>query len=198
MNKLSQSLMAATAVVASVCAIAPNVAQANCVKNNNVDLVNNGGFESGSGTTIPGWTVKWKSNVDKYVYIDTTHPHNGAQDLALGTINAPNDIVQRIKGTLAGSVYTVCLWLYSSPNPTAGVTTFEVLWNNVPELSLTNSGPFGYQYLSFDVLAQGNSLDFLRFRERNKQGFYYLDDVAVQQCSGCGLGAEEKPQKYKE
>jgi hypothetical protein len=48
------------------------------------------------------------------------------------------------------------------------------------------------------VIAQGNSNDYLRIRERNKQGFYYLDDVAVQECTGCGLGAEAKPQKYKE
>jgi hypothetical protein len=195
---ITHRLAALSAVLASACVLAPHATLANCVKNNNPELVNNGGFESGSGTTITGWTVEWKSSVDKYVYLDTTTPHNGAQDLAMGTINAPNDIVQRIKGTTNGTVYTVCFWLYSSPNPSAGVTTFEVLWNNVPELSLTNSGPFGYQYMSFNVLAQGNSLDYLRFRERNKQGFYYLDDVSVQECSGCGLGAEASQLKYKQ
>ena len=141
--------------------------------------------------------MEWPNSVDAYVYLDTSNPHSGSQELALGTISAPNDVVQHIKGTKTNTVYTVCFWLASSPNPTAGVTTFEVLWNNVPIISLSNSGPFGYQYLSFDVLAQGASLDFLRFRERNKQGYYYLDDVAVQECTGCGLAAEGKPTTYK-
>jgi len=68
----------------------------------------------------------------------------------------------------------------------------------VSELSLTNSGPFSYQYFSVNVLAQGNDTDFLRFRERNKQGFYYLDDVAVPECTGCGLGAGELPDRGKQ
>jgi hypothetical protein len=198
MNESAYRVAAIAAVVASACVLAPSATLAGCRDNNNANLVNNGGFESGSGTNITGWTVEWGKSVDPYVYLDTTNPHKGVQDLAIGTINAPNDIVQRIKGTSNGTVYTVCFWLYSSPNPSAGVTTFEILWNNVPELSLTNSGPFGYQYLSFNVIAQGNSNDYLRIRERNKQGFYYLDDVAVQECTGCGLGAEAKPQKYKE
>jgi hypothetical protein len=198
MNSFTHRLTVLAAALASACVLAPGATLAGCVKNNNPNLVNNGGFESGSGTTIPGWIVEWKPSVDKYVYLETSNPHGGAQDLKLGTINAPNDIVQRIRGASAGAVYTVCFWVASSPNPTAGVTTFEVLWNNLPVVSLSNSGPFGYQYLSFNVLAQGNDSDFLRFRERNKQGFYYLDDVSVQECSGCGLGAEASPLKYKQ
>src|SRR5204863_7571491 len=117
--------------------------------------------------------------------------------LALGSTNAANDVVQKIKGTAAGKVYTICFWLYSSPNPTAGVTSLEVLWNNVTELALTNSAEFSYQYLALNVLAQGNDTDFLRIRERNREGFYFLDDVAVQECTGCGLGAEASPLKQK-
>jgi hypothetical protein len=56
---------------------------------------------------------------------------------------------------------------------------------------LTNSAEFGYQYLAINVLAQGNDLDFFRIRERNKQGFYYLDDVSIQLCNGCTLAAGE-------
>jgi hypothetical protein len=199
MNGLGNRLAAVAAGIAAACVAVPTAGLAqSCMNNSNPNLAKNGNFESGSGTNIPYWKAEWNSRVDPYVYLDRTNPHSGAQDLALGTINAPNDIVQRIKGTSAGTVYTVCFWLYSSPNPTAGVTTFEVLWNNVSELSLTNSGPFSYQYLSVNVLAQGNSTDFLRFRERNKQGFYYLDDVSVQECTGCGLGAGELPDREKQ
>src|ERR1051326_3103178 len=108
-----------TAFMAAACVLAPTATFAGCRNNNNANLVSNGGFESGSGTDIPYWTVEWKATVDKYVYLDTTTPHSGAQDLALGSINAPNDIVQRIRGTSTGKVYTICLWLYSSPNPSA-------------------------------------------------------------------------------
>jgi hypothetical protein len=47
------------------------------------------------------------------------------------------------------------------------------------------------------VVAQGKNQDYLQFRERNKQGFYYLDDVAVQECSGCGLYPGKKSAKKK-
>ena len=187
------------ALTLSASLMLPGTAAAeNCYNNSNANLVRNGGFEGGSQYNVSGWTVEWDHTVDPEVFEETSHPHSGSQDLAMGTIEAPNDIVQRIRGTTGGKIYTVCFWLYSSPNPTAGVTTFEVLWNNVPVLTLTNSGNFTYQYLSLNVLAQGNKRDFLRFRERNKQGFYYLDDVAVQECTGCGLGAEANPLKYKE
>jgi hypothetical protein len=199
MNGLKNRLAAVAAGIAVACILVPTATRAqSCINDTDPNLVKNGNFESGSGTNIPSWTVEWNSTVDPYVYLDTTNPHGGAQDLALGTVNAPNDIVQRIKGTSAGTVYTICFWLFSSPNLTAGVTTFEVLWNNVTELSLTNSGQFPYQYLSLNVLAQGNNTDFLRFRERNKQGFYYLDDVSVQVCKGCGLGAGGSPERGKQ
>lgn len=164
-----------------------------CYNDDNPNLVKNGDFESGSGTDVKKWTVEWDSSVDQYVFLDRSNPHSGGQDLALGTIDAANDIVQKIKGTTVGQVYTICLWLASSPNPTGGVTSFSVLWNNVSELDLTNSAQFGYQYYAFNVTASG--ADFLRIRERNKQGFYYLDDVAVQLCSGCGLAPDSSAQK---
>ena len=183
-----KSLTALAAGVVAACVLLPGTTLANCQNNNNANLASNGGFESGSGTNITSWKVEWPPRVDPFVYIDTSHPHSGAQDLALGSTSAANDIAQTIKSTTPGKIYTICFWLYSSPNATAGVTTLEVWWNNVDELGLTNSAQFGYQYFAVNVLAQGN--DHLRFRERNKQGFYYLDDVAVQECTGCGLAAE--------
>ena len=186
----TRSLAAGTTVLAALLLVHGAAFADTCLNNSNPNLVKNGGFETGSGTHITDWIVEWNSTVDKYVYLDTTNPHSGNQDLKLGTIDAPNDIVQHIRGTKTGSVYTVCFWLYSSPNPSAGVTTFDILWNNVEELTLTNSAEFGYQYFAVNVLAQGNNADYLRIRERNKQGFYYLDDVSVQLCSGCGLASD--------
>jgi len=190
------SLVALALAVLLGCALVPEAAFATgCLNDSNPNLVKNGDFESGSGTNVTGWKVEWNSAVDPYVYLDRTNPHSGAQDLALGTTRAANDIVQKIQGTQVASIYTICFWLYSSPNLTGGVTSFEVLWNNVPELELSNSAQFGYQYYALNVIAQGNTQDFLRIRERNNQGFYYLDDVAVQLCTGCTLAPEFGQQK---
>lgn len=188
-----RGLLAVAAASGLACSFGAGAALAqSCLDNSNTNLVQNGGFESGSGSSIPDWTVQWDNSVDPFVYIETSHPHSGSQDLAIGTVPAPNDIIQQIKGTTTGQVYTICFWLYSAPNPSAGVTTFEVAWNNVTQLSLINSGSFDYQYYAINVVAQGNNQDYLQLRERNKQGFYYIDDVAVQECSGCGLARKAK------
>jgi hypothetical protein len=193
-----RAFLAAFAAAGLTCVLGSGGALAqSCQNNSNTNLVTNGGFETGTQYNITDWSVQWDDTVDPYVYIDTTHPHSGSQDLALGTTPAPNDIIQRISGATTGQVYTICFWLYSAPDPTAGVTTFEVAWNNVTQLSLINSGAFGYQYYAINVVAQGKNQDYLQFRERNKQGFYYLDDVAVQECSGCGLYPGKKSAKKK-
>lgn len=57
-------------------------------------------------------------------------------------------------------------------------------------LELTNSAQFNYTYFSLNVTGTNN--DYLRFRERNGQGFYNLDDVAVQLCPGCGLDSRKR------
>src|SRR5205814_335907 len=95
--KAEQCVKSSTAFVAGVliaCVFLPGTTIAACENNTNTDLVKNGGFESGSGTSITDWKVEWPPHVDPFVYIDTSRPHSGAQDLALGSTKAPNDIVQ--------------------------------------------------------------------------------------------------------
>jgi hypothetical protein len=187
----SRKTLTLASAAALACVLLPQTASAGCFNNSNPDLVQNGGFESGSGFKIPNWIVEIGKDEDPYVHINKSNPAEGNQDLALGTIEGANEIVQHIKGTTVGQVYTVCLKLASSPNPTGGVTTFIAQWNNVNEMELTNSAEYDYQYYAFNVTASGT--DYLRFLERNKQGFYYIDSVSVQLCSGCGLG----PAKHK-
>jgi hypothetical protein len=190
-KEFRRGLLPLVSGVLFACVVMPGAAfAAACLGDTNPNLVRNGGFESGIGTDIKHWTVAWDSTVDPYVYLDTTNPHSGAQDLAMGSTRGANDITQGIQGTVGGYVYTVCFWLYSSPNLSGGHTSFEILWNNVPELELINSARFGYEYYALNVLAQGNAHDALKIRERNYEGFYYLDDVAVQLCSGCGLAPD--------
>lgn len=178
----------------AVLALAANALAQSCYNNTNINLVRNGGFESPArnGASIPGWTVTWPNSVDgkpvdPYVTVDDDNPHTGASELKLGTEQGTNDIWQRISGTQSPQVYTVCFWLSSAPNLLGGHTSFSMLWNNVSQLDLTNSGPSPYQYYSFNVV--GTGLDYLRFRERNDSGYYFLDDVSVQLCSGCSFAA---------
>jgi hypothetical protein len=170
-----------------------------CYNNSNPNLIQNGGFENGSvGQTIPDWNVKWhgKTNtgklVDPYLNVGNDNPHSGSQELDMGTTLGTNDIYQPITTTVAADVYTVCFWLASAPDPSVGKTSIEVLWNDVSELELIQSATSPYQYYSFTVV--GTGADHLRFRERNDKGYYYLDDVALQLCSGCTAGHEFKKQ----
>lgn len=176
------------------CSVPPEALAQSCYNNTNANLVQNGDFETGGvGSVIPKWKVRWTGTlsdgtaVDPYVTVGNDNPHNGAQELDLGTSFGANDIFQEVRGTTAGALYTVCFWLASAPDPAVGKTSLEVLWNDVNELELTQSGPSVYQYYTFVVSAIGLHHDHLRFRERNDQGYYYLDDVAVQLCTGCTL-----------
>lgn len=175
---------------ALICALSTSAVAQSCYNNNNPNLLRNGGFENGAlGQTIPDWRVRWsgKTNkgksIDPYVYVGNDDSHSGKQELDLGTTLGANDITQPLTTTVANNVYTVCFWLASVPDPSVGKTSFEVLWNDVSQLQLIQSGTSPYQYYTFTVVGTGS--DHLRFRERNDQGFYYLDDVAVQLCSGC-------------
>jgi hypothetical protein len=173
------------------CTVPPEAFAQSCYNNTNANLVQNGDFESGDiGFIIPKWHVRWTgtlsdgSMVDPNVQVGNGNPHNGAKELDLGTTFGANDIFQAVRRTTAGALYTVCFWLASAPDPLVGKTSLEVLWNDVNELELIQSGPSLYQYYTFVVSANGTN-DHLRFRERNDQGYYYLDDVAVQLCTGC-------------
>jgi hypothetical protein len=179
------------------CAASPAAFAQSCYNNSNPNLVQNGDFESGSvGSTIPHWNVSWHGNssdgkpVDPYVNVGNDNPHDGNQELDLGTTLGANDITQPIKSTIAGDIYTVCFWLASAPNQIVGKTSFDVLWNDVSELELTQSAESPYQYYAFIVTGTPN--DHLRFRERNDKGYYYLDDVAIQLCTGCAASPQFK------
>ena len=174
------------------CTVPPEAVAQSCYNNTNANLVQNGDFEKGSvGSVIPNWKVRWTGTlldgtaVDPNVNVGNGNPHNGAQELDLGTTGGANDIFQQVSGTSAGALYVVCFWLASVPDPLIGKTSLEVLWNDQNELELVQSGPSAYQYYTFVVSATGARHDYLRFRERNDYGYYYIDDVAVQLCSGC-------------
>ena len=191
-----------TASMASaLCMISMAAVAQSCYNNTNPNLLKNGDFEQGmTGYVIPDWHVAWPSYVDGVpvdpnVSVENDNPRSGAQELRLGTYRAANDITQEAHGTVKGKTYTVCFWLAASPSLLGSRTTFDVLWDDVNVLELTDSGTSPYQYYSLNVGAAGT--DVLRFRERNDNGYYYLDDVAVQLCTGCGLAAQRSGASFR-
>jgi hypothetical protein len=58
-------ILAAAGIVSASILVSGGALAQSCLNNTNPNLVKNGGFELGSGTKIPDWTVEWNSKVDK-------------------------------------------------------------------------------------------------------------------------------------
>jgi len=165
------------------------------------NLVQNPGFEAGSGFNIPDWTVAWDSTADPYMFVGG-NPHSGNNSMWLGSVPGENRISQVIQGTTAGSVYSICFWLANNGSAYATAdgspNSIEVQWNDNDVLEMVNSNFLGYTYFSFNVVANGNNAygeptDTLVFQARQVPGFYNLDDVSVNLCAGCSFPPEPSP-----
>jgi hypothetical protein len=172
-------------------ALFSGAASATCTGNDNGSLIHNGGFESGSGSTISGWKIADTS--DTHVNIATSFKRGGSQSLALGTSGFENRISQPITGAVPGDAYTVCFWVYNQA--AGGTSSLRAQWNNQDMTIIRNSisnnnGTFSYY--SFNVVATGS--DVLSFEERNDPSFFFLDNVDVQLC-GCTLNNGPRMQK---
>lgn len=168
----------------------PVAAWAGCTGNTNPNLLHNSNFESASGSTIPNWTVAVTPDI--HVFVTTGEHEAGAQSLALGSIGFQNRIYQKIGGTVAGTVYTACFYLRNDGG--SGSTRFQAEWNNQPKVALVNSAELpNWQYFEFTFLGTGN--DVLGFEERNDPTHYYIDNVAVQECTSCAFSPNGLPQK---
>jgi hypothetical protein len=164
----------------------PTPASAKCTGNSNPVLVQNDGFESGTGTNIPDWTVFNTADNEFGAFSDI--PKSGMQSLRMATVGGENRIAQTIT-TTAGSVYTVCFWL--TPGAAVGPDSFRAQWNNQDMIVLKNIGSptgvgqFTFAYYQFSVVATGN--DVLSFEGRNDPGVFYLDNVDVELCTACSI-----------
>jgi hypothetical protein len=168
-NKLARIILCAAAIV---CTAAWNA--------HAVNLVNNGGFETGS---FSGWTHTGDAN--GFDGVDSAHPaiaHSGQSYAFLGSYPDLGGLGQNI-ATVMGQQYTFSFWLaydvtsgFGSPD-----ASFQAFFNGNQLLSITNltaGGPFGYTQYSFTVLATGATSN-IQFVYKHGNDFWRLDDVSV-------------------
>jgi hypothetical protein len=157
-------------------------ASATCTGNTNPSLIHNGGFETGSGTTITDWNVGYSDDV--HVDLSTTYKKGGRQSLRLGTTDHEDRVWQKIANLVPGNVYTVCFWALGEQ--AFGTASLRAQWNNSDMIVLRNGMPqSAMMYYAFNVVATGN--DVLSFEERNDPAYFFVDNVDVQLCSECEM-----------
>lgn len=150
------------------------------------DLVNNGGFETGtfagwatSGLTCSGVGTSSGSATGGCVGMDSEPgAHSGSFAAYLGTAGGGGLVMQGIS-TTAGQTYTVDFFLANGNfGGTSTPNDFLVQWNGAPMLHLTNAPAQAYTEYTFSVLATGSS-STLAFTHKQSPSFWVLDDVSV-------------------
>ena len=132
----------------------------------------NGGFETGDLTV---WT---RVGDPMFTGVDDKFPHTGVFAAFFGAEGSPTAIAQDVS-TQAGTAYTLSFWLMDEgggpPN------SFQVLWNGMPLLNLTDPDVNGflYQQFVFPGLLGAGPTTTLEFSGLHENGFFELDDVNV-------------------
>jgi hypothetical protein len=164
-NTLARSIFCAAALL---CTVAWNAKA--------VELVTNGGFETGN---FSGWTHTDPSGFDN-VGSDPLFAHSGNFHANLGASPASGHLSQSLT-TVAGTAYTLSFFLAN--DITAGLgpsTAFEVFWNGASVLSIpANAPPFAYTNFTLTGLLATGGATTLEFVYHHDNDFWRLDDVSV-------------------
>jgi hypothetical protein len=139
---------------------------------NAVNIVNNGGFETGN---FSGWTVNDPSGFSN-VGPDPLFAHSGNFHANLGAVGLTGSLSQSLT-TVAGTSYTLSFWLANDSSTTPN--SFAAFFNGVQVFAIANSPIFGYTQFTFAGLVATSSSTTLEFRYRHDADFFRLDDVSV-------------------
>jgi hypothetical protein len=142
-------------------------------------IVNNGGFETGS---FAGWT-QFGNTLLNDVAVGDGAQHSGTYLAAFGSTGSTGGITQALS-TTAGDSYTFSFWL-AEQGGGSGPMTVEADWNGASVFTLSNPGAFNYVLESFTETAASNSTP-ISFTFRDDPSFFLLDDVTVTDNSVAG------------
>lgn len=133
-----------------------------------VELVTNGGFESGDLTGFSDTSDPLSA------FVSSTAAHTGTFGYLNGTSGRDGVLAQTV-ATQLGMTYTYSFFLEndgSTPNDVV------VKLGNTVLLAQTDAAAFGYTNFTGTVVADGNN-DALTFAFRNDNGAFGLDDVSL-------------------
>ena len=139
-----------------------------------LQLVQNGGFETGAFTNY--WTLSgnWSGNMS--VSPGGTFAHSGAYGVKAGPSGSLAYLSQSLR-TMPRQSYVVSLWL-DSPAANQFPNEFSVAWNGTNLFDQTDLPKLGWTNLQFTVAATATNT-VLQFGFRDDPDFLGLDDVSV-------------------
>jgi len=142
-----------------------------------VNLVTNGGFETGDFT---GYTLSGNVDVGNTVYVtgDPSLVHSGTYAAGLGPIGSLGFLSQTL-ATIPAQTYELSYFLQSdglTPNE------FQTIVGGTTLFDQTNIPAQPYTQYTFDFVASSASTD-LTFGSQNDPSYFYLDDVSVTSAS---------------
>lgn len=137
------------------------------------ELVNNGGFETGS---LSGFSISAAGG--GFVGVDAETPHSGsfAAFFAGTDPNAPDTISQSI-ATIPGNRYAVSFFLQDESSDTPD-NAFSAQFGGTTLLQLANDAGFAYRSFSQTVVATAQQ-SVLSFTGYNVPTAYDLDDISI-------------------
>lgn len=135
-----------------------------------VDLVVNGGFETGD---FSGWS---QSGDLTFTGVDTSTPHDGTYAAYFGPIFDLGFITQTLP-TVAGSTYDVSFWLAN--DDALASNHFQFWWDGALLIDELNTGSYPYTNYILPGLTASTGATDMSFGLYNPPSFFHLDTVTV-------------------
>lgn len=149
-----------------------------------VNLVSNGGFETGDFTSWSLAAAPGAGCSDFGVSNNPIEAHSGTNAAFFqGTCIGSYDAFSQDLATTVGQSYTFDFFIETRAKPTAAQRDLQVFWNNGMILDLPGAGTETYTEYTFDEIATGPSTT-IQFQGYNQPNTDFVDDISVVQAAG--------------